>query len=365
LLRAGPIALVLVLLVLAGCGESEESAQEKGQEGYERVLEQIEGLQGKARMDKLAALAKQEGGRLDLYSTLAVEAQSALSDEFEEAYGVETSVYRATGGVTAERLSEENRAGFRGADATDIGGTEMLGLAREGLFLDYRPVAASGLLPDAVKEGWTANRYTRYTVGWNTDLVPPSRRPRSLEDLADPRWKGRIALEPSDADWYFTARNHLIQKEGMSPAEADRIFEGIAANSRVVGSHSLQSQLLAAGEFAMSPSVYVHHLREAASEKAPVAFEPLVGAVISRATGIGLLKSAKHPATAILYQEWVLTDGQEVLKKNNVDPSRKDLAGRYPGEIPLDSKGYLEAQEEWDARYEKLLRGRETIEDDG
>jgi iron(III) transport system substrate-binding protein len=360
--RVGRLVLVLVILVLAGCGESEESAQEKGQKGYERVLEQVQGLQGKARMDKLAALAEQEGGRLDLYSTLAVEAQSALSDEFEEAYGVETSVYRATGGVTAERLSEENKAGFRGADAADIGGTEMISLAHAGLFLDYRPQAAANLLPDAVKDSWVANRYTRYTVGWNTDLVAPSRRPRTLEDLADPRWKGRIALEPSDPDWYFTAREHMIQ-EGMPPAEADRIFAGIAANSRVVGSHSLQSQLLAAGEFAMSPSVYVHHLREAASEKAPVAFEPLAGTIISRATGVGLLKSAKHPATAILYQEWVLTDGQEVLKKNNVDPSRKDLAGRYRGEIPLDSQGYLKDQEKWDARYEKLLQGRETIEE--
>jgi iron(III) transport system substrate-binding protein len=347
--------LLLTLLAVAACGGSEDSSAQRGEQAFERVLAALKGLQGEQRERKLVALAKAEGGQLSVYTSLTAGTETVVADAFEDAYDIEASVYRATSELVAQRVSEESKAGFRGADVLETGGSEMAALAREGMFAPYRPQAAAGLVPGSSHDGWTATRFNRFVVAWNSERARPGERPRSLQDLGHPRWQGRIVLEESDSDWYRALREHLTGRGGMSEEQADRLLEAIAANARVVNSHSLQIQLLGAGEFAVSPTIYLHQARDSAEDGAPVDYRPVVQPVVARPQGVGILKTARHPATALLYTEWLLTDGQQVLKANNVDPSRADLAGRQPGEVAVDVDAYVEDAREWDQRYERLL----------
>jgi iron(III) transport system substrate-binding protein len=262
-------------------------------------------------------------------------------------------------------VSEENKAGFRGADILETNGREVAALARQDVLIAYRPRGAGDLVPGSLHDAWTATRYNRFVVSWNTERVRPQERPRSLQDLADPRWRGRIVLEESDSDWYRALRGHLTGSGGMSEAQADRLLEAIAANARVVNSHALQAQLLSAGEFAVAPTTYLHHVRDSMEDGAPVAYQPVVQPVLSRPQGVGVLKTARHPATALLYVEWLLTDGQRVLKANNIDPARTDLAGRQPGEVSVDVDAFVDDAREWDERYERLLGRSRRVEGGG
>ena len=96
--------------------------------------------------------------------------------------------------------------------------------------------------------------------------------PHSYEDLADPRWKGTLALEADDSDWYKAIWEHLVET-GKTPAEADRIFAGIARNATFVNGHTLMTQLVASGEFDITLNAYLHAVEELRREGAPLAWE--------------------------------------------------------------------------------------------
>ena len=71
-----------------------------------------------------------------------------------------------------------------------------LRLKKRGLLAEYRPKGAEAI-PDAFKdpEGtWHGFAARARVLIVNTDLVPEDQRPDSIEDLADPAWKGRIGL---------------------------------------------------------------------------------------------------------------------------------------------------------------------------
>src|SRR5436305_4265895 len=69
-------------------------------------------------------------------------------------------------------------------------------LARQGVYEPYaspsaEPYPAWAKAPD---HAWTAFAARARVVAVNTQLVPESERPRSLLDLTDPKWKGKVAI---------------------------------------------------------------------------------------------------------------------------------------------------------------------------
>ena len=141
------------------------------------------------------------------------------------------------------------------------------------------------------------------------------------------------------------------------PEEADRLFEEITSDARVFSGHSLLGELLSAGEFEVAASNYVYNTETVIDKGAPVAWEPAVEPVISRPNGVAVVRDAAHPATATLFADWILSDGQENLVDLHYEPARKDLA-TSPGveEIHVDVEDFVANEEEWTERYDQLLR---------
>jgi iron(III) transport system substrate-binding protein len=344
------VVAAAAVLVLTGCGGGGDDGQ-----GVQEAMDAVAGLTGKARTAKLLELAEAEGGELSLYTSLTADTETAVGEAFEGEYGIEVSTYRSKSEAVAQRVSEEADAGFHGADVVETGGGEMATLADQGIFTPYDTPYAADLVEGSVRDGWIATRYNRFVVSWNTDLVPEGEEPKSFEDLADPRWKGKVAIELGDSDWYKTLRDHWISS-GKSEDETDALLEGIARNSRVVSSHNLMAQLLAAGEFQVAASNYIHLARDTIDDGAPVSFEPFVEPVLSRPQGIGIVSSARHPASALLFVDWLLSDGQKVLVEHNVDPAREGLGAAPEAEVVvIDIESFVAEQEEWTDRYDRLV----------
>ena len=358
LLRLTAVAFALAFApALGGCGGSGDS-----EDGYEPVFDAVAGLEGEERVAKLRELAREEGNELRLYESLVDKGAKALADGFQRRHGVKVSLFRAGGEDVARRVSQEVKAGRRGADVVDTGGGEMVGLNGEGALVAFEPEAARALPRGAVKEGWVASRFQTYVVAWNTKRVPAAQAPKQIEDLAGPRWRGKIALEAGDADWYKTLREHWVETEGKSEDEADALFDGLARNSRVAPSHAVQAELLGAGDFDAVPSAYLYLARDEIAKGAPIAYEPLAQPVITRPNGVGLVKDAEHPAAAVLFMEWLLgEEAQRILAANNVEPA---LGGvfRLPGRrVEIDVQAFGAEAQEWNDRYDELLRGREKL----
>jgi iron(III) transport system substrate-binding protein len=363
----GALATLLAgAVVLSGCSSptADEGDAEGGESGFESVLDQIEGLSGKQRTERLIELAEAEGAVLNLYTSLSppeIGAEEGVPESFGDTYDIDVSVFRGTSEVVFQRLLQEAEADFPGADVVETNGPELSVLNERGLLAPYESDLQSKLVEGSQQEGWTADRFNKFAVSWNTDLVDPGEQPTSWEDLANPRWDGTLALEATDSDWYKALREYWIEREGKSEAEADELFERIARNATVVTGHSLLGELLAAGEFEVAASNYRYLTKNLIERGAPVSDTPQVEPVFSRANGVALLRDAQHPATAILFVDWLISDGQEALLAFHHDPARRDLAGSGRGEVLVDIESYVAEQEKWTERYERLLSLGEAV----
>jgi iron(III) transport system substrate-binding protein len=298
-----------------------------------------------------------------VYTSANSDVAEGLAGAFEDAYDLDVALYRANTEAVAERITEEARANFHGGDVGELDGVALFNLDRESLIVDYTPDGVSRLVAGADRQGWTVTEFRKFVVSWNTDRVHEGDQPRSLEDLADPRWKGKLAMEFGDFEWYGTLRDYWIEK-GKSEAEADRLFSQMGRNALVLTGHTLMTELLAAGEFDVAATTFSTTVDELRKKGAPIARLPAVEPVIVRTNGVALIRGSRHPAAALLYLEWLIGPGQKIASDLGRDPARRDLAG---GEklrtVPVDYAKLVKRQKEWTTDYERILsKGKELRE---
>lgn len=340
--------------MLAACGGSAEEASSSAT--VADTLAAVEGLSGKEREQKLAQVAGDQGGALTIYTSSTLWYMEELAAEFEDAYDLDVSIYKTSSDALAPRILEESGAGFRGSDVVETNIPTIVVLDEEAILEPYDSPKLPGLVEGSKGASWIGDKANTFVVAWNTDRVANGEEPTSYEDLADPKWKGRIALEADDSDWFKSLWEHLVAS-GKSPEEVDRLFADIAANSTFVNGHQLMLQLVAAGEFDVTANAYLHNVKELRAEGAPLDWEPAVEPVISKPDGVAVVKDARNPAAALLFVDFVLDRGQEIFAEASLTPTRKDL-GVPPTieQINMDVPDYVAHADEWVQQYEDLVR---------
>jgi iron(III) transport system substrate-binding protein len=365
------VAAIATVLLLSSCGASPTAAGNKGGGGDSaaaartaaKTYDRINGMSGQDRHDTLVELAEKEG-RLSVYTSNTD--MDKLVDGFEKAYDVDVTVYRANSETVLQRELQEQQAGFFGNDLVDTNAGELNVMNSEDLLAPY-----AGELRDAVREegqadGWTATRFNVFVVGWNTDRVKPGQEPTSFEDLADPRWRGQVSMEVGDVDWFAGMYEYYLGK-GKSDAEIRDLFSRIAANSKVAKGHTTQGELLSAGQFSVAVSAYSHTIDKAADKGAPVTWHPASGQpvqpIVVRPNGMGLMKTAQHPAAAMLFLDWTLTEGQkaiaDVFRVGSIPTEHDPLAGLEvvaPPEQELSDN-----PKKWDDLYADIVQSGQEI----
>jgi iron(III) transport system substrate-binding protein len=139
--------------------------------------------------------AKKEG-RVIVYGSVVPQAMKGLNDAFESKYGIKVEYWRGDSTKVAERARTEWRAGKPGFDVVEANRGVQLIMKEEGLFQKFLPPSAEKFPAkfkekDALITPW---RVLPISILYNTDLVKPNDVPRSLDDLLDPKWKGKIAF---------------------------------------------------------------------------------------------------------------------------------------------------------------------------
>lgn len=122
-------------------------------------------------------------------------------------------------------------------------------LKSRGVLAPYRSPGAEGIPPALVDpEGfWTGFSARMRVIAYNTSLVRPDEAPRSVFELADPRWRDQVAIaDPrfGSTSFHVAALYALAGDEKM-----DDFFRRLAANGvRVVDGNSVVRDLVARGE---------------------------------------------------------------------------------------------------------------------
>jgi iron(III) transport system substrate-binding protein len=288
----------------------------------------------KAELDKLYEEAKKEGGTLSLYSSMNLDDAKVVLPQFEQAFpGIKVDHVRATGEVLQQRLITETKGGKVLADVLDTNVGQVVPIIQEGLLEPYVVPTAQDI-PSQFRDErglWTTERVTTVMIAWNTSQVKPDEAPQTFEDLADPKWKGKMIMEAADQEMFIT----LLKQKWPNEEQGLEVFRKIGANEpQVFEGHTQLADFLAAGQGAVCMGCYGHHIVALAQKGAPVEFAKKEGVLNSIA--FGLLKGAPHPNTAKLYMSWTMApDGQRVLGAAGRAPARPGV----PISTPLMPEG--------------------------
>jgi iron(III) transport system substrate-binding protein len=149
--------------------------------------------------------AAQAGGSstsITLYSGQHPETVASLVSAFEKQTGIKVNVRSDDEDVLAAQIVQEGK--HSPADVFLTENTPPLeDLRQRGLL---SPVAASTLAKvpakyDSPQKRWLGISARVSVLVYNTKSLKPAQLPKSVLDLADPKWKGKLAIAPSETDF--------------------------------------------------------------------------------------------------------------------------------------------------------------------
>ena len=327
---------------------------------------QIQSLPKDQQRAKAEELAKAEG-TLSIYTSMTQDVIDAVSKAFQDQFGIKVVAFRGNSETVLQRILQEGSANKLGADAVETNFLEMSTLSKEGLLEKFEGASLDKVKETALFDGWTATRFNVFLPAWNTNLIKPGDEPKSWEDLANPKYKGKITLEISDSDWYENVTKYWLDN-GKTQAEVDGLWKKIVSNANAAKGHTTMMELLGAGQTAMDAMNYSYITERAKADGAPVSYRLADGTnpipAFARPNGVGMLKGVKHPAAAWLFYDWMLTDGQKVLVDLHLTPST-DVPGdeslKGINLVPFDVETLTNDAAAWDKKYDAQLRGVEKI----
>jgi iron(III) transport system substrate-binding protein len=325
------------------------------------LAKSLEKLSPPAREARLHALAATEG-ELNLYTSLSSLVTKPLTAAWAKQYpDVKLNLYRASSEDVTARVLAERKAGTSGADVIETNGTNMLIFQHfKDVLVPYKSSPYRASIPAAYRfDTFTADRLEKFVVAWNTNLV--STPPRSFQDLANPKWKGKLAIEPTDVDWFAALYTYFTttRKPKLSPQKTDALFRAIAANSQLIEGHTNQANQLAAGQIQVIVSGHAQSVEQLQAKRAPISFTPFVTPVVERPQGLGISYRLPHKAAALLFYDWLLSPaGQKIMLDNGVEPARSDMndsafASR-PFTIKVDERPIVSNYVKWSKKFDKI-----------
>jgi iron(III) transport system substrate-binding protein len=307
------VALALGL-ALAGCGGSPTSASSDKASGdsgsLQKVYDELEGVTDlQERREKLIDLAKDEGGSVTLYSAFNEDDVITLVKDFEKKTGIKVEVYRAGSSDVRQRVDQEAQAGGIRADVVSVTGSDPGILEQEGHYADLDTPITDQLIPEAVFPHWFGDQVYAFAAAWNSDRVKTA--PTDFKDLLQNFSGPDMSIEQTDADWMFGSVQYLEQEEGMSEDDALALVTDAISKSTPADGHTTMTELIAAGQFDISPDNYHYRVATTIDDGGHLAWDPTLP-ILGEFGGTGIALGAPHPAAALLLAEYIMVDNQQV-----------------------------------------------------
>ena len=293
--------------------------------GHVQTLAELAVYDGPDRTARLIAGAKKEGS-LQFYTTIPPEYLRPITDEFEKKYGVKVDVWRARSEAVLQRVMAEAKAGRWTVDVVESISPPMEALYREKLTQQVRSPEHRNLIDGVLPEHreWAPTLIFIFVQAYNTTKVKKDDLPKSYEDLLDPKWKGKLSIEASDHEWFYSVARDMDAKRGEG--SGTRFFRGLVVNglSTRVG-HPLLTTLVASGEVPLALTVYQYSPEQLKKKGAPIdwfAIEPAVAI----SDGMAVMKKAPHPHAALLFYDYLLgEEGNRQIAKLGYAPTNRQL----------------------------------------
>ena len=316
-------------------------------------VKEIALYQGPDRQARLVDAARKEG-ELSIYNAAPVEDLQPIANAFTRKYGVKVKFWRASSEGVLRRVLSEAQGGRLEVDIVENNAPENEALHRENLLQEVRSPYVGELIPQAspAHKEWVASAYDVFVVAYNTNKVRKEDLPRTYQDLTDPKWKGSLGIEAEDQGWLATLM------EGMGEPQGLKLFNEIATKNgfSVRKGHSLLANLVASGEVPLALTAYNWKPMQLKEKGAPIEWFTL-SPTIAQFRTIAMTRRAPHPHAAVLFYDFMLSEGQALLASRSLVPTSKKT------DFPLarvevkfiDPVRALDLQEKWTRTYDEVI----------
>ena len=278
---------------------------------------------------------------LTVYSGRSEDLIAPILDRFTEETGIPLEVrYGESAELLATIIEEgENSPAdiYFSQDAGSLGAAE-----EEELLSDLHRETLAKVDPmfRSPEGGWVGISGRARILAYNTEALSQSELPRSVFDLTEPEWEGRVGWSPTNASFqaFVTAMRASAGEDA-----AREWLEGMVANETIAyADNETARDAVAAGEIDLAPinHYYVAQAKAEEGEDYPVEayFTPGgdLGSLINVA-GVGLLESSDRSRESIQLIQFLLEpEAQRFFTETSKE---YPLAGRVetdPNLVPLD-----------------------------
>jgi iron(III) transport system substrate-binding protein len=282
-------------------------------------------------------------GPITIYSGRSEELVGPLFAQFTAETGVEVSARYGDTAELAAQLIEEGDASpaqvYFAQDAGALGAVDAAGL------LAPLPASVATTVPEAYRApsgDWTGVSGRARVIAYDPEQVPAADVPQSIFDLTDPKWKGQVAIAPTNASFQaFVTAMRVSQGDEVTKAW----LEGLVAND--VQTYEKNSLILDAVDTGQAQLGLINHYYwyEKAAEvgadamRAQIAFtKPEDPGSLVNVAGVGILKGAAGNPKAAQFVEWLLSPStQEWFVTNTFEYPLVPAVAAAEGLPPLDT----------------------------
>ena len=321
----------------------------------------VASYRGADRTERLIAAAKVEG-ELMLYSSLTQDDQLKIAADFKQRYGITVKFWRGSQAHILQRVIGETRGGRFEFDVLETNAPQIEVLAREKLLQKMNsPFLEQELLPETLPAHgeWAPDRLNLLVYAYNTNAVKIGDLPRTWQDLADAKWKGRIGMESTNVEWFAALVGSMGEKPGLD------LFRRMGENGVAVRTgHNHSAVLVAAGEIALMLGIYSHDAERMKAKRAPVDWFILPPAIVLP-SAVAVSRRAPHPNAAALFYDYMLSEGQRLYMEVNRVPANRNYdtpVARMVREGQaikvVNAQEAIDDYEKWRRLYQRLIIDR-------
>jgi len=314
----------------------------------------LAGYDGPDYLQRLQDEARKEG-ELTLYTSATMEDITAVNSAFEKKYGIKVNVWRAGADKVLQRVVTEAQGRRYDVDVVEASTPALESLHRENILAAVNSPRHASLIQGAVPphREWVGSRLNVFVHAYNTQLIRKRDLPKSYQDLADPKWKGKLGIEAADEDWFANVVDSLGEEQGLA------LFKKIVATNGVSvrKGHTLLTNMVASGEVPFALTVYNFTAEQFKQKGAPLDWY-VMSPAIARANGLGVARRAPHPHAALLYYDFSISDeGQRILAGRDFVPTSSKISSAMQ-DTPLklvDVAKLLDDGDKWTHLYEQIF----------
>ncbi|SDC01174.1 iron(III) transport system substrate-binding protein [Raineyella antarctica] len=255
---------------------------------------------------------------LQIYSSQHVNVTKALAEGFTAKTGIKTQVRDGEDASMGHMIVKEGDASPADVFLTE-NSPAMTVVERAGRLAPVQPAtlaqAREGLAPSSGL--WTPIAARSTVLVYNKDKISEADLPKSMMDLADPKWAGKWGAAPGGADFQAIVAGMLAER---GEQQTRSWLEALTKNAKVYNNNIATMKAVNAGEVPVGIMYHYYWYRDQAGDKQGSANTALhffgggdPGAFVSLSAG-GVLASSDMPEQAQQFLAYVTgPEGQRVM----------------------------------------------------